>query len=226
MPADVKKCIASWRKFCPDYEIKEWNESNFDVHCHPFMSAAYNAKKWAFVSDYARLRIIFENGGIYFDTDVELLKNIDDLLKYDSFIGVQQTGKYVTTGLGFGAAAGSNMIEEMLREYDSVSFSEDNLKDMACPLLNMKPFVRHGYVYSDGIQQIKDTVVFPPRYFDPIAPGDAENLMCSETISIHHYSATWLSGKRRLVRRIIRVIGQERVSRWKKWLKGLLSKIK
>ena len=85
------KCIESWKRFCPDYEIKEWNEDNFDVECIPFVKAAYDAKKWAFVSDYARLRIIWEKGGIYLDTDVELLKSLDDLLVLDAYMGFQGT---------------------------------------------------------------------------------------------------------------------------------------
>lgn len=221
LPADVKKSIASWKRYCPDYEIREWNESNFDINSHPFVAAAYRAKKWAFVSDYARLKIIYENGGVYFDTDVELLKNIDELLQHDSFIGVQQVGKHITTGLGFGAVAESDMIGEMLREYDSVSFSEDNLMGIACPLLNMKPFIRRGYVYSEEIQKIENTMVFPPKYFDPISPGDADDFLCDETISIHHYNASWLSGKRRLIRKIIRFIGQDRVNRIKAILKSV-----
>ena len=80
LPKDVLDCIASWKKYCPEYEIRQWNETNFDLDCHPFVRSAYNAKAWAFVSDYARLKIVFDNGGIYFDTDVELLKNIDFLL--------------------------------------------------------------------------------------------------------------------------------------------------
>lgn len=221
LPSDMKKCISSWKKHCPDYMIKEWNESNFDVNSHPFIAAAYKAKKWAFVSDYARLKIIYDNGGIYFDTDVQLLQNMDELLQYDSFIGVQQVGKHITTGLGFGAVEGSEMIGEMLQEYDSVIFSEDNLLEVACPLLNMKPFIRRGYVYTEEIQKIQDTMVFPPKYFDPLSPGDSDNLLCDETISIHHYSATWLSKKRRFIRKLIRFVGQDRVNKLKMILKAV-----
>lgn len=93
IPNDVKKCINSWKKKCPDYEIKCWNESNFDVNAHPFTKAAYEAKAWAFVSDYARLKVVYDHGGIYLDTDVELLKNLDFLLKYDFYIGIETVKK-------------------------------------------------------------------------------------------------------------------------------------
>ena len=92
LPKDVKKCIKSWKKYAPDYEIIEWNEYNFDINCHPFVKTAYEAKAWAFVSDFARLKVIYDNGGIYFDTDVELVKNPDFLLENQCYIGVQQSG--------------------------------------------------------------------------------------------------------------------------------------
>ena len=90
LPADVKKCIESWKKYCPDYEIIEWNESNFDITQNPFMKAAYENKAWAFVSDYARLKVVYDNGGIYLDTDVELLKSLDSLLENPCYLAIQQ----------------------------------------------------------------------------------------------------------------------------------------
>ena len=88
-PPLVKKCIQSWKKYCPDYEIIEWNESNYDISKNIYMKQAYEAKKWAFVTDYMRLDIIYEHGGIYLDTDVELIKNIDDLLSNEAFAGIE-----------------------------------------------------------------------------------------------------------------------------------------
>ena len=124
LPRSVKKCIASWRKFCPDYQIIEWNESNFDVNSHPFIKSAYDNKAWAFVSDYARLKIVYDNGGIYFDTDVELLKNIDHLLENNFYIGVQQSGLLCTTGLGFGAERENDYVCSMLKKYDELVYTE------------------------------------------------------------------------------------------------------
>ena len=89
LPDSAKKCVESWKKFCPDYEIKEWNENNFDINCMPFVKEAYEAKKFAFVSDVARLMVVNENGGVYFDTDVEMIRNIDFLLKYKGFLGFE-----------------------------------------------------------------------------------------------------------------------------------------
>ena len=109
LPERYKEWIKSWKRYCPDYEIVEWNESNYDVTKHPYMRAAYDAKKWGFVSDYARLDIIYENGGIYLDTDVELVKNLDELLYQEGFAGVDSSGR-LSTGLGFGARKGLRLI--------------------------------------------------------------------------------------------------------------------
>ena len=149
---DVEKCMASWKKFCPDYEIIEWNESNFDINCIPFVKQAYDAKKWAFVTDYARLKIIYENGGIYLDTDVELLKPLDDLLKLDAYVGLQ-SAEYINTGLGFGAEKENEMIYEMMIDYNSRHFLAENCETIACPILNTKILVKHGYEFSNKMQE-------------------------------------------------------------------------
>ena len=112
LPESVRKCIESWKKYCPDFVIKEWNESNYDVTKLPFMKDAYEAKKYAFVSDYARLDIIYQHGGIYLDTDVELIKPLDDrLLDTTCFMGMETPGT-VATGLGFGAIKGHSFIKQ------------------------------------------------------------------------------------------------------------------
>ena len=89
LPELAIKCIESWKKYLPDYEIKEWNESNFDINCCAYVREAYEAKKWAFVSDYARFWILYQHGGLYFDTDVELIKSIDDLIVKGAFMGCE-----------------------------------------------------------------------------------------------------------------------------------------
>ena len=134
-PELAQKCIASWKKFCPDYEIKEWNESNYDVTKNQYMREAFENKQWAFVSDYARLDIIYENGGIYLDTDVELLKPLDDLLILTGFMGFEENKKLCATGLGFGAVPKLPIIKEMRDDYDNIIFiKEDGSFDQTpCP---------------------------------------------------------------------------------------------
>ncbi len=106
LSSEVRECIASWRRFCPDYEIIEWNEKNFDVDCIRYTADAYRDRRWAYVTDYARLKIVYEQGGIYLDTDVELLRPLDPLLENKVYFGMQRAGE-VATGLGFGAGGGA-----------------------------------------------------------------------------------------------------------------------
>lgn len=125
LPESALKCIASWRKFFPDYEIVEWNEDNFDVNAIPYTAQAYAAKKYAFVSDYARLKILYDHGGLYFDTDVEVIKPFDDILAGGAFMGCELTaaqGCAVNPGLGLGVSAGSGLYNVLLDKYASLSF--------------------------------------------------------------------------------------------------------
>lgn len=216
LPNDVKKCIKSWKKYAPDYEIIEWNESNFDIRQNSFVSAAYDAKAWAFVSDYARLKVIFDNGGIYFDTDVELLRTPDFLLDNEFYIGVQQAGKFCTTGLGFGAEKNNSIVKLMLDKYDDLEFLNENKKNLACPYLNNEVLTSLGYTYSDAIWRSDGVAVYPCRYFDPLAPGDTDDLLCNETVSIHHYSATWMTKSSRIKRKLINLFGQKNINRLKR----------
>ena len=221
LPSDVKKCIQSWKKYCPDYEIIEWNENNFDVTCNKFVKQAYEAKKWAFVSDYARLKVIYDNGGIYLDTDVELLRSLDTLLKNNCYFPTQQVDKNINTGLGFGAVKGHKIIGEMLDSYNYIKFDENNLDSIICPIINTDILKKHGFVFSENIQKIKniDTTIYPPKYFDPLSPGNAEDLTDKDTYSIHHYSASWTSKSKRLKRKISRLIGQKNIAKIKKIIK-------
>lgn len=112
----IERCISSWKEYCPDYRIVEWNETNFDVECIKYVADAWADKKWAFVSDYARLRIIYEHGGIYLDTDVLLHNHIDDLLSYECWLASDDV-RYIATGLGFGAEAGHPLIKSLMDAY-------------------------------------------------------------------------------------------------------------
>lgn len=155
LPKDVLDCIKTWEKYCPDYEIKRWDESNFDVNSHPFMKAAYEAKAWAFVSDYARLKVVYDNGGIYLDTDVELLKKPDFLLENQCYIGIQQPESLCTTGLGFGAQKSSPVVQKMMECYDSISFTDQKKSTFACPWLNDKVIRSFGKVSNEDITYLK-----------------------------------------------------------------------
>lgn len=219
LPSDTKKCIETWKKFCPDYEIKEWNESNFDIDSCKFVRQAYDNKEWAFVSDYARLKILYDNGGVYLDTDVELLKNIDFLLNSSFFACVSQVEDLCSTGLGYGAEARNPVVQKMMSIYESIEFDPENKAKLACPYINDSVIKKFGYTQSDEVERINGMTILPPRYMDPIAPGNSENLLCDDTISIHHYSASWTSSKNRLKRKLFSTIGLERISTLKSLLK-------
>jgi Mannosyltransferase OCH1 and related enzymes len=209
-PAEVKKCIQTWKEFCPDFEIVRWDESNIDVNMHPFIKAAYNAKAWAFVSDYARLKIIYEHGGIYLDTDVELLKSLDKICDNECFVAEQQASNYINTGIGFGAIPQHFTIMQMLKEYDSAKFELDHKNFLSCPILNTMAFQKLGFSYSSTIQKVGDVTVYPPEFFDPLGTGKGTKYIFSDnTVSVHHYDASWTNGKQRLRRKIIRILGPQ-----------------
>ena len=156
LPFEVKKCINSWKKICPDYEIRRWDETNFDVYQNDFIKSAYGSKAWAFVSDYARLKIVYDEGGIYLDTDVELKKSLDELRKNEGFFAIQQEGHYCNTGLGFGAKKENEIVKTMLDLYDDLIYSEENKFSIACPYLNTKALEKYGYSYSDCLLYTSD----------------------------------------------------------------------
>ena len=203
LPPEAKRCIASWKKMCPDYDIIRWDENNFDVNQNPFIKAAYEAKKWAFVSDYARLKVVYDNGGIYLDTDVELRKNLDSLREHGCYIGIQQNEFLCTTGLGFGATKSNPVVLKMLESYDDLTFSESHTLELSCPLLNNAVIRSYGLVSNTEITDLPEVTVYPPQYFDPYG---GENLLCNETYSVHHYAASWTSEKNQFKRKIARWI--------------------
>lgn len=218
LPYEVKKCIKSWEKMCPDYEIKQWNESNFDISDNTFARVAYENKAWAFVSDYARLKIVFDYGGIYLDTDVELLKSLDHLLDNKCYIGIQQAQSLCQTGLGFGAEKNSYIVEKMLEKYSNIEYDVNKKLELACPILNSEAISSIGTWNIDNVNYWDEITIYPSKYFDPYG---GKNLLCKDTISIHHYSASWTSGRQRFKRRLARLIGTGNVTNIKSKLKNL-----
>lgn len=192
LPDSAKKCIESWHKFCPDYEIIEWNEKNFDINCCDYASEAYAAKKWAFVSDVARLYIVAKHGGIYLDTDVELIKPLDSLLNYDGYMGFEDS-HYVALGLGFGAKKGNPLICELAEAYKNLSFIRKdgsyNLKPI--PHYTTEIMERHGLQTDGKFQTIEGIAVFPVEYFCPFDFNSGKMNITPNTYSIHWFDSTW-----------------------------------
>lgn len=215
LPALAKKCIRSWKKYLPDYEIKEWNEDNFDVNMIPYTQEAYKAKKYAFVSDYARFWILYHCGGLYFDTDVEVIKPINDIISKGAFMGCQtdgnaSSGEYpkVAPGLGLGAYANMPFYEEMLNLYEDLHFQNPdgtlNLKTIV--LYSTEVLIRHGLLPSVNIQYVNDIWIYPKEYFCPLNPLLEMDLTCNSR-TIHHFSASWLPYRKQLIKKIKRLLG-------------------
>ena len=190
-PKKIQKCIASWHKFCPDYEIKEWNETNFDIESHLFVREAYEAHNYAFASDVIRLVVLFEYGGIYVDADVEFLKPIDDLLNNEAFIGFELP-EYVNSGQIFGAVAKNELIEEHLKQYDGISFSEcENISDITCPKIFTKLLAEKGLRLDGSEQMIDGLHIYPVDYFNPFDTITGRLKKTENSYSIHWSEHSW-----------------------------------
>lgn len=192
-----QKCLASWKKYFPDYEIIEWNESNFDVNCCQYVREAYEAKKWAFVSDYARFKILYEEGGVYFDTDVEVIKPFDDIIVRGNFMGSENKLSAINPGLGLAVAPGLGLIKELLDDYEKSSFLKlDGTYDLTTIVERTTKFLKsHGLKNINEIQTIADITIYPVDYFCPIDYVSGNMKITENTYSIHHYSASWHSEK-------------------------------
>ncbi len=200
LPESAKKCIASWRKFMPDYQIKEWNEDNFDVNIIPYTKQAYEAKKYAFVSDYARFWILYHYGGLYFDTDVEVIKSIDDIVAKGAFMGIEVPSKngempMVAPGLGLGSESKMPFYEKALEAYSHLSFlNEDgSLNQKTIVLYNTELLVAEGMRATNAIQQVAGIWIYPVDYFNPLNDLTGCLDKTENTRSIHWYSKTWMN---------------------------------
>jgi hypothetical protein len=202
VPDSVKKCIESWKIYCSEYEIKRWDETNFDIHSHPYMKEAYDAKKWAFVSDLARLMIIYDHGGIYLDTDVELINKLDPVLDNTFFLATekdtnertQNTYVGIATGLGFGAEKGNKVIKAMLDEYKGIHFVNGTDMDLTpCPIRNTEAIKQYGYINENKLQKLEGGTIYPADFFCPEECSSKVKNYSENTLSIHHYGATWKS---------------------------------
>ncbi len=201
LPESAKKCIASWRKFCPDYEIKEWNETNVDVTGSDYIREAYEEKAWAFVPDMVRLQVIYEHGGIYLDTDVEMIRSFDNLMEAPAFMGID--GEVVALGLGFGAESHHPFIGELLDDYKHRHFKKpDGTVDLTpSPTCQSPIFLKHGFSGKDEKQIVDGVIVYPSEFFCPKSFKTGILSLTGNTYSIHHFDGSWLTdGQKRHIR--------------------------
>lgn len=216
MPELASKCIESWRKFLPDYEIKEWNENNFDVNVIPYTAEAYKVHKYAFVSDYARFWVLFKYGGLYFDTDVEIINPIENIIEAGPFMGFENNGAQptgVNPGLGLGAEAGHDLYKEILEYYSKEHFlNPDGSQNLTTVVLRTTSILKaYGLKDVNTFQTIAGINIYPFDYFCPIRTTDGKLHLTDNTVSIHHYAASWTTPMHRFLRKIVLAIGGYRL---------------
>ena len=199
---DELRCIDSWRKFLPDYEIVRWDESNWDVRCCDYVSEAYDAKQWAFVSDYARFDILYKHGGLYFDTDVELVKPIDDILAKGSFMGFEtdyspSNDPTVAAGLGLSANPGLGLYKDILDSYATDHFVQvDGSFDQTTVVTRVTEILfEKGLQCVPGVQNVAGVTIYPAEYFNPKDFLTGKITITENTRSIHHFGMSWYDEK-------------------------------
>lgn len=210
LPQSAKECIASWKKFLPDYEIKEWNEDNFDVNITTYTSEAYKARKFAFVSDYARFWILYNYGGLYFDTDVEILKPLDDIISCGGFMGMEKVEGstfdnfeegtvLVAPGLGLGVEKGNTLYKEILDLYNKKHYIAWNGKHTGTVVATTTNILlKKSKLEKDKITEIEGIFIYPDEYFDPMNFYTKEITITENTRTIHKYATTWATKNTRL----------------------------
>lgn len=212
-PVDIKRCMATWKKHLEGYKVIEWNESNFDIEQHPFVKAAYEAKKWAYVSDYIRAYAIYNYGGIYLDTDILLLDNFDDFLNHRAFVGFENPNYPFTAA--FGAEKGHPLVKDMLDYYDELDtyhfdFKNNNTISVSDILIN-----KYGCTVGNMYQVLKEGIAVYP---DTILCNPSE-----KSVSIHVFTGTWLDEKKAIARKIntflkLRITNRKRAALFRKYI--------
>jgi len=197
LPKKARKCIKSWEKYFPGYEIKELNETNYDVNKIPYTAEAHKLKKYAFVSDYARFDILYQYGGVYFDTDVEVIKPFDGILSKGPFLGMETTGR-INPGIGCAFNTGQPVLKDILELYHKLDFADSVKNNYIIVDFITNVFVNLGFTNTDTIQKIADITIYPADYFNPVDYDTHYLHITSNTFSIHYGDASWVDNKRRL----------------------------
>lgn len=221
----ISKCIKSWKKYLNDFEIIEWNEKNFDIKSNRYVKEAYDNKKWAFVSDYIRLYALYNYGGIYLDTDMEILKPINKFLENSAFSGFESTN-YIPTGL-MGAQKSHPWIEDLLQYYKNKSFlNNDGTLDLTPNVVNITKLTtgKYGLALNNRYQKLKYNLhIYPKEFFCPSDYGDSDkqkqDKITMNSYSIHHYNGSWLTTSAKIKVNIRSMIGKNNTDKFKNIIK-------
>ena len=208
LPRLAKKSITSWEKHCPGYKLMLWNEENFDINTVPFTAQVAKAKKWGFIVDYIRAYAVYYYGGIYLDTDVEILKPFtEDLLQNTCFSGFEDN-KYVAPGLIFAGVKGCAVAKELMDIYATYNFIEENgeLNLTPSPVIFTNMLLKYGLKQDNMYQKLAVITVFSSEYFCPMSLETGKISITGNTFSIHHYAATWTTSIQKINTRIGRIL--------------------
>ena len=216
-PELTLRCMESWRKYCPGWEVVRWDESNSLPLETAYPRQAYEAGKWAFVSDYVRLKALWEQGGVYLDTDVELTASLDNLLEQEGFCGFESAEKVATCLIA--CTPGHPLIGRMLEEYESLSFlREDGSLDCTTNVERVTALLKKKGLVPDGtVQTVDGLTVYPPDWFSPKDLTTGKITRTPNTRSIHHFKASWMTRRQRFHTFVAQCIGPA----WTKRLKGM-----
>jgi hypothetical protein len=215
LPKLARKCIESWKKYFPNYQIKRWDETNFNINIIPYTRDSYINRKYAFASDYARFWILYNYGGIYFDVDVEVIKSFDDILPMGAFMGCEFQSPEITVapGLGLACPPGLDIYKEILDMYSGLVFvhTDGSLNLTTVVQYTTVLLKKYGLENKNEIQNIRGINIYPKEYFCPDLlflklAGPSVN-----THSIHHYAGSWLTGKNKIKTAIYKSISKSKL---------------
>ena len=210
LPPTAQACIASWKKYCPDYEIVRWDENNSPLDACVYVRQAYEAKKWAFVSDYVRLHALCRQGGVYLDTDVELLKPLDSFLEQPAFLGFESPEGVATCVMG--ACPEHPVFRQVAALYETICFlRHDGSCDQTTNVARITAFLRERGLQPNGSrQEVCGISVYPADYFSPKSLETGKITLSGNSCAIHYFDASWMSPRQRFHTRLAQWLGPER----------------
>ena len=197
LPKSVVRCVDSWKRFFPNYEIREWNDSTFDVSNIPYTAKSYERGKYAFISDYVRCMALYNYGGVYFDTDVEVIRPFDDILDNGPFLGIEKNRQQITVspGLGMGAVPGMSFYKEILDIYEGLDGDDDEIVRPYLVNTTTAILLRDGFVKEDRVQVVDGITIYPNDFFNPFDDYTGRLFLTENTHSIHYYDRTWMPAR-------------------------------
>lgn len=214
LPEKAQQCIASWHQYMPDWEYRLWNEENFDINMIPYTKEAYEARKFAFVSDYVRLWALNNEGGVYFDTDVFVLKAFDELLHYKAFCGFEGSKHLPLGTCVMASVAGGEWVREQLSLYENRHFIQsNNTFDLTSNVQLISMNMQKGGFVQNGLEQnYKDLHILPVDFFSP-RRTTGEYILTKNTYCDHLGLGSWLDSDDGWKAKIARIVGKKNMTR-------------